>query len=105
MPYVDSTGANGSEFYVDDFVFNGVCDFPTANFTSMVTGMDGSFTDASSGGTIFGENFDSYASGDFAAVESPYISTWSNAPGGAEDALVSTAYANSGANSMNIPSG
>ena len=102
LPYVDTVGANGSEFYLDDFVFNGVCDFPTANFTSMVTGMDGSFTDGSMGGTIFSENFDSYTSGDFAAVESPYITTWSNAPGTTEDAFVDSMYSNSASNSVHV---
>jgi PKD repeat protein len=102
LPYVDGAGANGSEFYVDAFVFNGVCDFPMANFTSMVTGMDGSFTDGSMAGTIFSENFDAYNDGEYAAMMSPYLSTWSAAPGTGEDAFISSNYAMSGANSMNI---
>lgn len=49
----------------------------------------------------FSDNFDSYTAGEFLALQSAGAwTTWSNAPGGTEDALVSNANASSGANSV-----
>jgi hypothetical protein len=52
---------------------------------------------------IIDENFDTYSNGDKVAqtAGSPWT-TWSNAPGGAEDATVSNLFAASGTNSMFI---
>ncbi len=52
--------------------------------------------------TIFEENFDSYTAGSYAGIESPYMSTWSLAPGGTEDALISNAQSSSPSNSVEI---
>jgi len=52
---------------------------------------------------IINENFDSYANGDkVAQTATGTWTTWSNAPGGAEDGTVSSKYASSGSNSMFI---
>jgi hypothetical protein len=49
----------------------------------------------------FSDNFDSYTAGEFLALQSAGAwTTWSNSPGGTEDALVSNANASSGANSV-----
>ena len=51
----------------------------------------------------FFDNFDSYTAGQLLAQQNPVDwTTWSNAPGGSEDALVSSNFAYSGANSVNI---
>jgi hypothetical protein len=51
----------------------------------------------------FFDNFDSYTAGQLLAQQNPVDwTTWSNAPGGPEDALVSSNFAFSGANSVNI---
>ncbi len=51
----------------------------------------------------FFDNFDSYTVGNFVACSNPIDwTTWSNAPCGTEDALVSNAYAYSGTNSAKI---
>ena len=50
---------------------------------------------------LFTDNFDTYANGDYVGVVgNPDWTTWSGATGGAEDAQVTTAMANSGANSI-----
>lgn len=49
---------------------------------------------------VFAEDVDSYVVGDYIAEVSPYFTTWSNAPGGAEDALVTDVVASSGSNSV-----
>ncbi|RLD44522.1 MAG: hypothetical protein DRI86_07320 [Bacteroidetes bacterium] len=52
---------------------------------------------------IMDENFDSYSSGDkIAQTSTTNWTTWSNAPGGAEDGTVSSAHASSGTNSLFI---
>ena len=56
-------------------------------------------------GEIFTDNFDTYIAGQLLACQNPVDwTTWSNAPCGAEDALISTNYAYSGANSALIVS-
>jgi hypothetical protein len=51
----------------------------------------------------FFDDFESYTAGQLLAQQNPVDwTTWSNAPGGAEDALVSSTYAFSGNNSVNI---
>jgi len=57
---------------------------------------------AQSQNTFINENFDSYTANGFAAVQSPFLTTWTNNPGSAEDALVSNEVANSGNNSLRI---
>jgi hypothetical protein len=55
------------------------------------------------GAEIFTDNFDSYTAGQLLACQNPVDwTTWSNAPCGPEDALISTNYAYSGANSFLI---
>ena len=52
---------------------------------------------------IFFENFDAYTAGNLVACSNPtFWTTWSNAPCGAEDALVSNEFAYSGTNSAKI---
>lgn len=51
---------------------------------------------------IFSENFDSYSSGAFAAVSSPYMSTWTNTPGGSDDCLITNNDYSSASNSIVI---
>ena len=52
----------------------------------------------------FSDNFDAYTAGQYLAVQSQAVggpwTTWSNAPGGTEDVLVSNTDASSGANSV-----
>jgi len=49
----------------------------------------------------YNDNFESYTAGDYIGVQNPtWWTTWSNAPGTGEDAVISTAYANSPANSV-----
>ena len=54
------------------------------------------------GGAIYSDDFESYAVGDYLAVESDDWTTWSNAPGGGEDAIISDAFALSGSNSVPV---
>ncbi|MDD2636162.1 MAG: hypothetical protein PHW82_11785 [Bacteroidales bacterium] len=51
---------------------------------------------------LFEDNFDSYTAGDPITTQSTDWTTWSGATTGGEAALISTAQANSGANSLNI---
>lgn len=52
-------------------------------------------------GQTFSDNFDSYTAGSYLGPQSAGAwTTWSNAPGGTEDVLVSSAEASSGANSL-----
>lgn len=50
----------------------------------------------------FFEDFESYIDGDLIAATNPSWTTWSNAPGSAEDAPVSTEQAYSGVNSLKL---
>ncbi|HEX7357808.1 MAG TPA: hypothetical protein VF270_08890, partial [Ignavibacteriaceae bacterium] len=53
--------------------------------------------------TIFTENFDSYTAGNQVACSNPSVwTTWSNAPCGSEDALVSNDFSHSVSNSAKI---
>ncbi|MDA3813752.1 MAG: lamin tail domain-containing protein, partial [Candidatus Cloacimonetes bacterium] len=52
------------------------------------------------GGVIYEDDLESYTVGDYLAVQSADWTTWSNAPGGAEDALISDVEALSGSNSV-----
>ena len=52
------------------------------------------------GGVIIEDNFDSYTVGDYIAEVGDDWTTWSNAPGGAEDALVTDVEASSPSNSV-----
>jgi len=54
------------------------------------------------GGTIYGDDFESYIVGDYLAVQSDDWTTWSNNPGSAEDALISDDFALSGTNSVKV---
>jgi len=54
------------------------------------------------GGAEFFDDFDSYVAGQQLCVQTTEWQTWSNLPGSAEDPMVSTNYAYSGANSMLI---
>ena len=51
---------------------------------------------------IFEDDFESYAVGAYIADNSDVWTTWNNAPGGAEDAVASDAFAHSPTNSMHI---
>ncbi len=51
---------------------------------------------------IFSDDFEGFTDGDYVADNSTEWTTWSDAPGTAEDAVISTTYANSGSNSMFI---
>jgi hypothetical protein len=51
-------------------------------------------------GAIYSDDFESYTVGDYLAVQSADWTTWSNAPGSAEDALISDVQALSGSNSV-----
>lgn len=56
--------------------------------------------------SIQSDNFDSYTAGNAVSSQSAgFWNTWSGTTGGIEDPLVSTAYASSGANSMNVING
>lgn len=52
--------------------------------------------------TIFEENFDAYTAGNYAGNESPYMTSWSETPGGPDDCFISNAQASSPANSIEI---
>ena len=54
------------------------------------------------GGTIYGDDFESYNVGEYLAVQSNDWTTWSNNPGSGEDAYVSDDYALSGTNSVKV---
>jgi len=54
------------------------------------------------GGTIYGDDFESYTVGEYLAVQSDDWTTWSNNPGSAEDAFISDDYALSGTNSVKV---
>ena len=61
----------------------------------------GIFASSISFGQTFSDNFDSYTAGSYLGPQSAGAwTTWSNAPGGTEDVLVSNADALSGANSL-----
>jgi len=61
----------------------------------------GIFASSISFGQTFSDNFDSYTAGSYLCPQSAGAwTTWSNAPGGTEDVLVSNAEAFSGANSL-----
>jgi len=51
---------------------------------------------------IICDDMEGYTSGEMVGPQSSFYSTWGVADGGAEDAMVSTAFANSGANSIYI---
>ncbi len=53
---------------------------------------------------IFSDDFEAYNANAFIAQSSPLWKTWSNAPGGTEDARVSTDYAFSGTKSLKLAS-
>lgn len=57
---------------------------------------------ASAQTTLFEDNFDSFNAGDHVAAVNNGWTTWSNAPGGAEDAVVSADQASSPSNSMYV---
>ena len=55
---------------------------------------------------ILADNFDSYTAGSTVVTESGGVwDTWTGGGGGAEDAEISSAFSNSGSNSMNVFSG
>ena len=51
---------------------------------------------------VFSDNFDSYTAGNKLAQSNSAWTTWSNAPGGAEDGVISSAQASSAPNSLYI---
>jgi len=53
---------------------------------------------------VFCDDFESYAVGSYVGTQSSYWTTWSGATGGAEDAMVTDAYASSGSNSIGFSS-
>ncbi|MDP2422935.1 MAG: T9SS type A sorting domain-containing protein [Bacteroidales bacterium] len=56
--------------------------------------------DAQAQNVIYTDNFESYTVGGYLAVQNNTWTTWSNLPGGAEDALISSAQARSGIKSV-----
>ena len=54
------------------------------------------------GGTIYGDDFESYTVGGYLAVQSDDWTTWTNNPGSAEDAFISDDYALSGTKSVKV---
>jgi hypothetical protein len=71
-------------------------------FAALANGTVVALPAASAPNTFF-DDFESYTAGQLLAQQNPVDwTTWSNAPGGPEDALVSSTYAFSGANSVNI---
>lgn len=81
------------------------CAPPVASFTSNAMGLQADFTNTSSSsftGEIFSENFDSYNAGDYAAISSPHITTWSNTPGSSQDAFIDATLSSSPSNSVYI---
>ena len=54
---------------------------------------------------IFSDNFDSYTAGSHLAQSNSAWTTWNNAPGSAEDGVISNAQAASAPNSLHIPEG
>ncbi|MBN3035824.1 MAG: fibronectin type III domain-containing protein [Bacteroidales bacterium] len=50
--------------------------------------------------TLYLDNFESYQTGGYLAVQSPDWTTWQNQPGGSEDALITIAQAHSGSKSV-----
>ena len=52
--------------------------------------------------TIVDENFDSYTAGNYLGNESANFTTWSNAPGSAEDAFITDSIFSSDSNSVHI---
>ncbi len=57
------------------------------------------------GVAIYSDDFESYNVGEYLAVQSADWTTWSNAPGGSEDALISDVQALSGSNSVVVEGG
>lgn len=55
--------------------------------------------------TIFTDDFESYTAGQSLASQTTNWTTWSDAPGGSEDAMVSDAQFNGGAQSLNVVAG
>ncbi len=54
---------------------------------------------------LYSNNFDAYTDGGFLGTQAGLpFTTWSNAPGGTEDAVISTAFANSPSNSVFVAS-
>ena len=52
---------------------------------------------------LFTDSFETYTAGGFLAQQAtPAWTTWSNAPGGSEDAIISTDFANSGTQSVKV---
>ena len=51
---------------------------------------------------VFSDNFDSYTAGSHLAQSNPAWTTWSSAPGSAEDGVISSAQASSAPNSLYI---
>ena len=129
--YVSTTGGTTpAAFDVQLDAFNGstagwqqyVGNFPTAGtvrfavrYYSTNGGVSGSQTDyvgldyfevvagAAPSNNVFFENFDSYTAGNLVACSNPtFWTTWSNAPCGAEDALVSSDFSYSAPNSAKI---
>jgi hypothetical protein len=60
---------------------------------------------ASAQTVLFTDDFESYTAGTSLASQTTNWTTWSDAPGGSEDAMVSIAQANGGINSMNVTAG
>jgi len=54
------------------------------------------------GGSVYGDDFESYNVGEYLAVQSDDWTTWSNNPGSGEDAFISDDFALSGTNSVKI---
>ena len=107
--WVASAGTNATDsewivYDIDTFEYLGYHNDPPSPFDPptnvAVDGLLGTVTWLAPTAPIIEENIDAYAVGDYIGVVSPHFTTWSNAPGGAEDALVTDVVASSGSNSV-----
>ncbi len=80
---------------VSAFAINPPTDVAVDDLTGTVT-----WSEPVVSGVIIEDNFDSYTVGDYLAVVDEYWTTWSNNPGGPEDALITDVESNSPSNSV-----
>ncbi|KQC03899.1 MAG: hypothetical protein APR54_02240 [Candidatus Cloacimonas sp. SDB] len=96
---VEVTIVEGENSIVDFALLPAAPDAPEDLFVDPYTWL---FTWAPPGGSIIKDDFDSYIVDSYLALQSPLWTTWSNAPGTGEDAMVSDDYALSGTQSVMV---
>jgi len=83
------------------FIYNSVTTFdPPSNVAIDDVAGTLSWSAPIVGGVIYSDDLESYTVGEYLAVQSADWTTWSNAPGSGEDALISDVQALSGSNSV-----